>query len=64
MEQQQFEGIAKTNTTHTIENIDCMNCAFEGIAKTNTTHTGIFAADPRVCLRVLLKQILPTLKLR
>ena len=34
-----FEGIAKTNTTHTISNIYLNRRMFEGIAKTNTTHT-------------------------
>ena len=34
-----FEGIAKTNTTHTgVSRTECL-CQFEGIAKTNTTHT-------------------------
>ena len=35
----EFEGIAKTNTTHTIIIIAIYGRLFEGIAKTNTTHT-------------------------
>ena len=34
-----FEGIAKTNTTHTIYILFNFISKFEGIAKTNTTHT-------------------------
>ncbi len=34
-----FEGIAKTNTTHTRICITPGVSVFEGIAKTNTTHT-------------------------
>ncbi len=34
-----FEGIAKTNTTHTGLICPCTSLLFEGIAKTNTTHT-------------------------
>ena len=34
-----FEGIAKTNTTHTYEALGFLLEKFEGIAKTNTTHT-------------------------
>ena len=34
---------------------------FEGIAKTNTTHTQAHDYLHATCLRVLLKQILPTL---
>ena len=34
-----FEGIAKTNTTHTSQRIHSPYARFEGIAKTNTTHT-------------------------
>ena len=34
-----FEGIAKTNTTHTLFIPQLSTIAFEGIAKTNTTHT-------------------------
>ena len=41
MSETSFEGIAKTNTTHT--NISGMTntVLFEGIAKTNTTHTAV-----------------------
>ena len=35
----QFEGIAKTNTTHTKQKQYFKDFLFEGIAKTNTTHT-------------------------
>ena len=34
-----FEGIAKTNTTHTNLPAVKFKAQFEGIAKTNTTHT-------------------------
>ena len=34
-----FEGIAKTNTTHTFLEFGQRLHLFEGIAKTNTTHT-------------------------
>ena len=34
-----FEGIAKTNTTHTAGLLVDATTLFEGIAKTNTTHT-------------------------
>ena len=34
-----FEGIAKTNTTHTEYLNLKKDIRFEGIAKTNTTHT-------------------------
>ena len=34
-----FEGIAKTNTTHTKDEMKMLQVKFEGIAKTNTTHT-------------------------
>ena len=34
-----FEGIAKTNTTHTVIHQISNHVLFEGIAKTNTTHT-------------------------
>ena len=34
-----FEGIAKTNTTHTYYVDENAPREFEGIAKTNTTHT-------------------------
>ena len=34
-----FEGIAKTNTTHTLRAEILTRVLFEGIAKTNTTHT-------------------------
>ena len=37
-----FEGIAKTNTTHTMYIMRIRKRAFEGIAKTNTTHTLLF----------------------
>ena len=36
-----FEGIAKTNTTHTILRFEKAGQPFEGIAKTNTTHTSL-----------------------
>ena len=34
-----FEGIAKTDTTHTERKIVIVDSLFEGIAKTDTTHT-------------------------
>ena len=37
---------------------------FEGIAKTNTTHTISLGISQYNCLRVLLKQILPTHSLK
>ena len=37
-----FEGIAKTNTTHTFSSLPYLDPLFEGIAKTNTTHTKDF----------------------
>ena len=55
-----FEGIAKTNTTHTKGHKIKLWEWFEGIAKTNTTHTSPAIQSMKVCLRVLLKQILPT----
>ena len=55
-----FEGIAKTNTTHTTDPYYGVEIKFEGIAKTNTTHTPSFLSTIRSGLRVLLKQILPT----
>ena len=56
-----FEGIAKTNTTHTIARRQRLTGLFEGIAKTNTTHTHHPIDISLQRLRVLLKQILPTL---
>ena len=53
----QFEGIAKTNTTHTGIVYFGFRLMFEGIAKTNTTHTNRIAKMMKICLRVLLKQI-------
>ena len=44
-----FEGIAKTNTTHTISLNIGGTQPFEGIAKTNTTHTNALKASS-VCL--------------
>ena len=35
-----FEGIAKTNTTNTLREVNIYESRFEGIAKTNTTNTG------------------------
>ncbi len=55
-----FEGIAKTNTTHTDVFDSIRDFLFEGIAKTNTTHTSYSSFESLVSLRVLLKQILPT----
>ena len=55
-----FEGIAKTNTTHTDTTDNALHLEFEGIAKTNTTHTDSKSFAKSVGLRVLLKQILPT----
>ena len=55
-----FEGIAKTNTTHTKMTKEERRLVFEGIAKTNTTHTLKTKPSLDTCLRVLLKQILPT----
>ena len=55
-----FEGIAKTNTTHTCGQKCELKDMFEGIAKTNTTHTPFCGAGKQEGLRVLLKQILPT----
>ena len=41
----EFEGIAKTNTTHA-QKWECMrNIMFEGIAKTNTTHAAAYRYD-------------------
>ena len=58
-----FEGIAKTNTTHTTLKIRMFKREFEGIAKTNTTHTSMKRLRSIRRLRVLLKQILPTLNI-
>ena len=55
-----FEGIAKTNTTHTYLGLRYDTARFEGIAKTNTTHTSHNCNFFTSCLRVLLKQIQPT----
>ncbi len=55
-----FEGIAKTNTTHTVNPNAMEIVGFEGIAKTNTTHTFTYGDKKQCGLRVLLKQILPT----
>ena len=55
-----FEGIAKTNTTHTSYFAIIHDKEFEGIAKTNTTHTLKITIIMFYSLRVLLKQILPT----
>ena len=57
-----FEGIAKTNTTHTKIKTFIYPRVFEGIAKTNTTHTSVTRHPTMRCLRVLLKQIQHTLK--
>ena len=56
-----FEGIAKTNTTHTMATRKKIGMGFEGIAKTNTTHTINIADKIKNSLRVLLKQIQHTL---
>ena len=58
-----FEGIAKTNTTHTLIKMNLLICLFEGIAKTNTTHTHPVLYIFFHRLRVLLKQIQHTPKL-
>ena len=55
-----FESVAKTNTTHTESAIHVWEYTFESVAKTNTTHTWHLVGYGGVCLRVLLKQILPT----
>ena len=52
-----FEGIAKTNTTHTERDLAFADGEFEGIAKTNTTHTRSLCRRVEKRLRVLLKQI-------
>ena len=57
-----FEGIAKTNTTHTSLMEMVLLVLFEGIAKTNTTHTGFPTFEHKFRLRVLLKQIQHTQK--
>ena len=43
-----FEGIAKTNTTHTKRCTGRSSIMFEGIAKTNTTHTYSFSSSKQV----------------
>ena len=55
-----FESVAKTNTTHTDAEEAKSRCMFESVAKTNTTHTYLQLVLITLCLRVLLKQILPT----
>ena len=57
-----FEGIAKTNTTNTIERDKIIDDLFEGIAKTNTTNTMVLSSSMTSGLRVLLKQIQQTLQ--
>ena len=58
---ERFEGIAKTDTTHTEDYYFNTAHLFEGIAKTDTTHTVPDNKVPGVCLRVLLKQTQLTL---
>ena len=59
-----FESIAKTNTTHTMEEVKKIEVKFESIAKTNTTHTVFVFLEVYISLRVLLKQIQHTLLYR